>query len=138
MYESYTRQSLPSKEYREILGTAICVFNSNNAFIIENILMCDNNESWYKLMDKTCMPLQEKIRNIISKDSNNKIYDQFKKICEMRNRIVHSFQCTYKNEQILATKDKQNKQFYITKEYLLDFIKKNEQLSDMLHNFRGF
>lgn len=56
----------------------------------------------------------------------------------MRNRIVHSFQCTYKNEQILATKDKQNKQFYITKEYLLDFIKKNEQLSDMLHDFRGF
>ena len=35
MYENYTRQSLPSKEYRELLGSAICVFNSNNSFIIE-------------------------------------------------------------------------------------------------------
>ena len=25
MYESYTRQSLPSKQYRELLGTALCV-----------------------------------------------------------------------------------------------------------------
>ena len=38
MYESYTRQSLPTKQYRELLGSAICVFNSNNAFIIENIV----------------------------------------------------------------------------------------------------
>ena len=27
MYESYTRQALPSKKYRELIGTAICVFN---------------------------------------------------------------------------------------------------------------
>ena len=27
MYEPYTRQSLPDKEYRELLGSAICVFN---------------------------------------------------------------------------------------------------------------
>ena len=33
MYENYTRQSLPTKEYRELLGSAICVFNSNNSFI---------------------------------------------------------------------------------------------------------
>lgn len=38
MYENYTRQALPSKTYRELLGTALCVFNSNNAFIIENVL----------------------------------------------------------------------------------------------------
>ena len=37
MYEPYTRQSLPSKEYRELLGSALCVFSSNNGFIIENI-----------------------------------------------------------------------------------------------------
>ena len=41
MYEDYTRQSLPSKEYRELLGSALCVFNSKNAFIIENILRED-------------------------------------------------------------------------------------------------
>ena len=38
MYEEYTRQSLPSKIYRELLGSAMCVFNSNNCFVIENIL----------------------------------------------------------------------------------------------------
>ena len=49
MYEDYTRQSLPSKEYRELLGSALCVFNSNNAFIIENILREDGgaNYNWY-------------------------------------------------------------------------------------------
>ena len=34
MYEKYTRQSLPNDDYRELLGSAISVFNSNNAFII--------------------------------------------------------------------------------------------------------
>ena len=28
--------------------------------------------------------------------------------------------------------------FEITKEYLLDFIKKNEELSDMLYKYRGY
>ena len=53
MYESYTRQSLPSKEYRELLGTAICVFNSNNAFIIENVLRYNSDITCYELMNKT-------------------------------------------------------------------------------------
>ena len=39
MYEKYSRQALPEKDYRELLGTAICVFNSNNAFVIENIII---------------------------------------------------------------------------------------------------
>lgn len=49
MYENYTRQALPSKKYRELLGSALCVFNSNNAFVIENILRSDDNSeySWY-------------------------------------------------------------------------------------------
>lgn len=44
MYENYTRHSLPDKEYRELLGSAICVFNSNNSFIIENVLREDGEE----------------------------------------------------------------------------------------------
>ena len=53
MYESYTRQALPSKEYRELLGSAICVFNSNNAFVIENILHTNNDDfDWFSLIDK--------------------------------------------------------------------------------------
>ena len=41
MYENYTRQALPSKKYRELLGSALCVFNANNAFVIENIFVSD-------------------------------------------------------------------------------------------------
>ena len=53
MYEKYTHQSLPSKYYRELLGSAICVFNSNNAFIIETVLRLDASKqyNWYKLID---------------------------------------------------------------------------------------
>ena len=43
MYEEYSRQALPSKRYRELLGSSICVFNSNNQFIIENILSIDSS-----------------------------------------------------------------------------------------------
>lgn len=56
-----------------------------------------------------------------------------------RNRIIHSFRITDKNgEQKLATKDENNKQWVIEKEELLDFIKKNEELSDKLHKLRGY
>lgn len=63
MYEKYTRQALPSKEYRELLGSAICVFNSNNAFIIENILREDtsNKYNWWDLIDKTSGQLRSPI-----------------------------------------------------------------------------
>lgn len=63
----------------------------------------------------------------------------FNDLVEMRNRIIHSFQITEGEEQILATKTKikdGNKQFHITEEYLLKFIKLNEKLSLLLDNFR--
>ena len=64
MYEDYTRQSLPTRQSRELLGSAIYVFNSNNAFLIENTLRCDDigKYDWYDLIDlesgelkKTCL-----------------------------------------------------------------------------------
>lgn len=134
-----TRQSLPSKEYREILGTAICVFNSNNAFIIENILRNDDESEydWYTLIDKTSGQLAEPIRKKINK---KEIADLFEELTSIRNRIVHSFQFTDVNKdgkQRLATKTKANQQFIITEELLVDFIANNEKLSLMLHEFRG-
>lgn len=54
----------------------------------------------------------------------------------MRNRIIHSFQITHNNEQILATKNREGIQFKITENFLLDFIKKNEELSNLLHEIR--
>ncbi|MCM3442968.1 hypothetical protein [Metabacillus halosaccharovorans] len=57
----------------------------------------------------------------------------------MRNRIIHSFQITYKDgNQKLATKKRNGEQFVITEEFLYDFISKNEQLSSLLHEFRGY
>ena len=52
MYENYSRQSLPTKEYRELLGSALCVFSSNNGFIIENIINTDDSFNWYDLIDE--------------------------------------------------------------------------------------
>ena len=142
MYESYSRQALPDKHYRELLGSAICVFNANNAFIIENILRNDENEEydWYSLMDCTSGTLNPKIKKTISRKSGDTIEELFSQLVEMRNRIIHSFQITNDGRQILATKEKETvgKQFVITEEYLLDFIKRNEQLSSMLHESRGF
>ena len=141
MYENYTRQSLPTKEYRELLGSAICVFNSNNSFIIENILREDEgrNYSWYDLIDKTSGQLKAAINDTITTKAGSEIAQIFSDLVDNRNRIIHSFQITNDDkEQILATKDKQHNQFLITKEYLLDFIKGNEVLSDKLYTFRGY
>ncbi len=141
MYERYTRQALPSKEYRELLGSAICVFNSNNAFIIENILHTDNTtNNWYDLVDLTSGALSRKINDTISRRAGNDIAKLFSELVEMRNRIIHSFQITAENgEQMLATKTRKedgNQQFRITEDNLMQFIYKNEILSDKLHEYR--
>lgn len=141
MYEAYTRQSLPSKQYRELLGSAICVFNSNNAFIIENILREDNGNqyTWFDLIDKTSGALLKPIQETITDKSGDEIANLFKQLVDMRNRIVHSFQITDKdNEQKLATKDKDHHQYIITDKFLLEFISMNEELSRKLHDFRGY
>lgn len=138
MYENYTRQALPSKTYRELLGTAICVFNANNAFIIENILntKIDSSLSWHSLIDKESGKLAPIVKQTINDDNISELFAQ---IIKMRNRIIHSYQITGpKNEQILCTKVKapDNKQFVITVDYLMNFIKENEKLSTLLHAYR--
>ena len=147
MYEVFSRQSLPSKKYRELVGTAVCVFNSNNGFIIENILREDDDESynWYALIDKTSGQLKIPIKETISKKSDDTIATLFEELVITRNRIMHSFRITApegissdNDNQMLATKYKDGNQVIITEEYLLDFIKKNEELSSKLHEFRGF
>lgn len=145
MYESYTRQSLPTKQYRELLGSAICVFNSNNAFIVENILKCDDLDKydWYHLIDLESGHLKESVHEVItSKCGDDKIETLFVQIVKMRNRIIHSYRITNASgEQTLATKERVkdgNRQFEITEEYLLNFIDLNQKLSDLLHELRGY
>ncbi|SFC66326.1 hypothetical protein SAMN05443252_105143 [Bacillus sp. OV322] len=148
MYEDYSRQALPSRKYRELLGSAICVFNSNNAFIIENILTNDETDEydWQQLIDRTSGELSEPVKNTITKNSNTFIAKKFSEIIGIRNRIMHSFQVAAPrgsglsedvDNQILATKYKNGKQTYITQEFLYDFIKQNGELSTELHKFRG-
>ena len=144
MYESYTRQSLPTKQYRELLGSAICVFNSNNAFIIENILKCDDLDKydWYHLIDLESGRLKGSVHEVITSKCGDEIETLFSQIIKMRNRIIHSYRITNASgEQILATKERVkdgNRQFEITEEYLLNFIAFNQELSDLLHNLRGY
>jgi len=140
MYEKYSRQALPSRKYRELLGSAICVYNSNNSFVIENILRHNEGEkyNWYKLIDNTSGRLATPIKETITKSSDTQIAFLFDQVVEVRNRIIHSFQVTHNNEQILATKTKSGVQFIITEEYLYEFIKENENLSSLLHDFREY
>ncbi len=141
MYESYSRQALPLRKYRELLGSSICVFNSNNNFIIENILRhdIDGKYEWKQLIDETSGELAKPIKETITKASNTKISTLFQEIVSMRNRIVHSYQITDKDgNQKLATKKKNDEKIIITEEYLYHFIRKNEQLSSLLHEFRGY
>ena len=69
MYEKYTRQSLPSKKYRELLGSSITVFNSNNSFMIENYLKIETSNSfdWYSLIDMTSGRLKNSVQSEIKK-----------------------------------------------------------------------
>lgn len=137
-----------SKKFRELLGSAICVFNSNNAFIIENILTNDGNGeyNWHQLVDLTSGKFSQTVKNTITKKSNKIIANKFSDVIMIRNRIFHSFQVTISSDsglfedidnQILATKYKDGKQAYITQDFLYDFIKKNAELSSQLYKFRG-
>ncbi|WET42419.1 selenium binding protein [Citrobacter enshiensis] len=148
MYEDYSHQSVPSKKYRELIGTAVCVFNSNNGFIIENILRIDTDEnySWYELTDRTSGRLLNPIKNTISNAVGDSISQLFSELVEVRNRIVHSFRITAPegmssdgDDQILSTKHKNSdKTDIITEEYIMDFIRKNDELSSKLHELRGY
>ena len=142
MYTDYTCQSLPEHQYLELLGAALCVFNSNHAFIIKMILRLDESEdyNWSRLTDLESGKLKQSIHNVISTKCGNEIEQLFEEIVNRRNRIIHSYRITNSSDaQVLATKVKgQGKRFEITEEYLLEFIRMNEKLSDMLHALRGY
>lgn len=123
--KSITRQALPESDYLELLGIALCVFNSNNSFMIENILRLDEKHTtdWYELLNKTSRKLKPYIYKTVGKhELGQKAAELFIEKTDMRDRIVHSFQITYDGEQILATKDWSNNQFHITREYLKNCI----------------
>lgn len=141
-----TKQSMPTENYRLLLGTALCAFNGNIGFIIENILrVSDNKETnWSALLDASYRALQDKVSKKLDNNSETDISKLFKDICDMRHRIIHSFRITDKDgAQILRTKTKKDdngheEQYDITEEYLEDFIELNGTLSSLLHELRGY
>lgn len=137
-----TRQALPPESYLSLLGASLCVFNSNNAFIIENILRTDGSSlAWHDLIDLESGQLKPHVARTITKESgDSSIADLFGEVISMRNRIIHSFQITAGDgTQMLATKvRKTHEQFCITEGYLVSFLEKNERLSSLLHEYRGF
>lgn len=137
---SLTMQSLPNERYLYLLGVAISTFSSNNGFIIENILHTDSQTyNWGDLIDLESGKLKEAIHNTITDRNGDEIENKFIEIVKIRNRIIHGFRITSRNnEQILGTKDrKTGEQFEITEEYLENFIKLNAELSSLLHEYRG-
>ena len=142
MYDSdLTSQSLPNERYLHLLGVAISVFSSNNSFIIENIIRTDSSVyNWGDLIDLESGNLRDAVKKTISRKFGTDIEELFFKIVAKRNRIIHGYRITSASgEQILATKEKNSgTQFEITEQYLIDFIKDNEALSNLLYQYRGF
>ena len=141
MYDtSLTHQALPTSRYLYLLGVAVSVFASNNGFIIENILRTEKTYEWDKLVDLESGRLLPYISATISSKAGKDIEELFERIVELRNRIVHGFRITSEcGEQILATKERgKNNRFDIDEDYLLEFIRLNDELSQKLIAFRGF
>lgn len=135
-----TRQALPREDYLTLLGASLCVFNSNNAFVVENILNSEKcDRTWHELMDEYSGRLKAHVRETISLHSGNTaILELFDEIVLMRNRIIHSFQVTVDGgDQMLCTLTKgTHEQFLIDEEYLKTFISKSQELSDLLYQYR--
>lgn len=79
---------------------------------------------------------------MIATKCGREVEDLFVELVERRNRIIHNYRITNSsNQQVLATKTlikDGNEQFEITEEYLMEFIKLNDKLSEMLHSIRGY
>lgn len=137
------RISLPSDYYVYLVGACVCVFNSNNGFLIENILRINKGTNWHELIDQTSNKLLNKYSELLKKfPHGDEIVDLFENLVDMRNRILHSYRITSKTqEQILGTKTKikdGNTQFEITQNYMEEFIEKNNSLSSKLYDLRNF
>lgn len=149
MRSQYSNQPVSDPEYMTLLGTALYVFNANNAFIIENMLNISDYRDWWHLIDQESGTIDSMIQGKHYSsvfNEHDEILRLFHDLVLRRNRIIHSFPITsYKESddpdgQILHTKEKieaGNKQFTINKHFLLNFIKDNERLCQLLDNLRN-
>lgn len=71
MYEKLTCQSLPNDSYRELIGTAICAFNQNNAFVIENILLLNDKNNWHYITNHTSGKILDLLRKALKEEHDD-------------------------------------------------------------------
>lgn len=129
-------QSSTSNEYCQLIGMCVLTFSSNFTLMMENISSSNLSKNNCKLIDEFDGNTYTKIPDTFDKN----ILNEYKTITDMYYKIIHSFCATTESgKQILVKIDeKTNKQFYITEEYMKDFIKRNEDLSRKLHEIRGY
>lgn len=138
-----TRQSTSDDEFLYLLGLSQWVFNSNCHFIIELIDKEHHNNSdehWFKLIDLTAGQLLD-YKNIIINVLGINIYNLFSEVVDNRNTIIHSIPTGEKiDDYVIPIYRNISKKKYIKidKTYLINFIKKNQKLSDKLYKFRGY
>ncbi|MDC2844307.1 hypothetical protein PO185_01160 [Limosilactobacillus mucosae] len=133
--QNLTGIPLPPIKYITLLGTSMSVFDYNNELIIEILINSGSKYTWHDLTDKESGQFKKEVFKILG----SKIGNKFSELINMRNRIIHGYRVTKDDKQILATKDrKTQEQFYITEEYLYQFIEKNDELCHMLIDYRGY
>lgn len=139
MYDNeLTNMALPDdREFIYHLGVAVSVFIEVNGFVIENILLTDQTNSWSDLIDKESGKLLPHIKDTITKNSNTKIAKLFEECIKKRNRILHGFRGTKNNElQVIYTKYRDGRQDEIDDAFLIDFINSCNKLNDALEKYR--
>ena len=138
-----TRQSTSDDEFLYLLGVSQWVFNANCSFIIEMIDKehhNNSNELWNKLIELTAGRLlnyKNKIIAILGRD----IYNLFAELVDDRNSIIHSIPTGEKVDDYVISiyrNDTKNKYVKVDKNFLKNFIQKNEELSNAIHKFRGY
>lgn len=138
-----TRQSTSDDEFLNLLGVCQWVFNSNCGFIIEMIDKehhSNSDEPWIRLIELTAGNLlnyKNKIETILGAE----IYSLFSELVNDRNYIIHSIPTGKKIDDYVIPiyrNDTKGKYVEISKDFMLNFIKRNEELCTLIHKCRGY
>lgn len=146
---------LPKLDYTALVGASVYYFDRCQSFIVELLVHQPTiGLEWRNLTDKTAGQLCPIVEKHLDDKSyiDPKLHDVFSDLSEQRDRIVHGYPVTdtETGEQRLHTKNKEKtkneqdwekpdagKQYPITHEYMLDFIKQVADLTYRLDDVRA-
>lgn len=135
-----TNQSLTDDELLWLIGVAFWVFNSNVHLIIELIDREHHNRSnssWFDFIRLTAGGIKD-YHNLVVNILGEEIYDEFSKLVDERNAIMHSFPSGEKRDgyYVAIYRDKHSLQStIIDKKYIVHFIESNQELCTKLTQF---